>query len=115
MKKSFAARATFFAIGWLAAILFFFPIFWMGLAAFKPEPIAIATPPRLFFSPTLINMQAVLDRADYLHFFYNSVLISFAATALAIMLATPAAYAMAFFPKKNSKDILVWMLSSSSH
>ncbi|PDS63063.1 sugar ABC transporter permease [Rhizobium anhuiense] len=112
MKKSLIARVTLFVIGWLAAILFFFPIFWMGLAAFKPEPIAVATPPRLFFSPTLLNMQTVLDRADYLHFFYNSVLISFAATALAIVLATPAAYALAFFPKKNSKDILVWMLST---
>lgn len=112
MKKSLATRIMTFVFGWAAAVIFFFPIFWMGLAAFKPEPVAIATPPRLFFSPTLSNMQAVLDRADYLHFFGNSVFISFTATFLAIAMGTPAAYAMAFFPKSNTKDILVWMLST---
>ncbi|MBX5272679.1 carbohydrate ABC transporter permease [Rhizobium sp. NLR17b] len=112
MKRTRFKRVATFIIGWTAAIVFFFPIFWMGLAAFKLEPVAISTPPRLFFSPTLINMKAVLGRADYLHFFYNSVFISFVATALAIVLATPAAYAMAFYPKKNTKDILVWMLST---
>lgn len=112
MKQSLTIRTITFIIGWFAAIVFFFPVFWMGLTAFKPEAVAVATPPRLFFSPTMLNMQAVLDRADYLHFFGNSVIISFAATLLAILLGTPAAYAMAFFPKKNSKDILVWMLST---
>ncbi len=112
MKTAPAIRIATFLIGWLAALLFFFPIFWMGLTAFKTEAGALASPPTLFFSPTLVNMRAVLDRADYLHFFGNSVIIAFGATLLAIALGTPAAYAMAFFPKKNTKDVLMWMLST---
>jgi sorbitol/mannitol transport system permease protein len=99
-------------LGWLAAGLMFFPIFWMLLAAFKTEIEAVSTPPSLFFEPTLENYATVQERADYIKYATNSVVISFGATFLALLLATPAAYAMAFFPKKRTKDLLLWMLST---
>lgn len=37
-------------IGWIVALLMFFPILWMLLAAFKTEIDAVA-PPKLFFEP----------------------------------------------------------------
>ena len=43
------------ALGWLAAALIFFPIFWMFLTSFKTEVEAVSTPPSLFFAPTLEN------------------------------------------------------------
>ena len=46
-------------VGWLAAGLIFFPIFWMILTSFKTEVEAVATPPKLFFSPTLENYVTV--------------------------------------------------------
>ena len=52
------------------------------------------------------------ERADYVHFALNSVIISVGATLLAILIAVPAAYAMAFFPGKRTKDLLLWMLST---
>ena len=45
-------------------------------------------------------------------FALNSVVISVVATALAILIAVPAAYAMAFFPTKRTKGTLLWMLST---
>src|SRR3712207_1360316 len=98
--------------GWLAAGLIFFPIFWMILTSFKAEVEAIATPPKLFFTPTLENYVTVRERADYVHFALNSILISVGATLLATLIAVPAAYAMAFFPGKRTKDLLLWMLST---
>ncbi|MFB2553159.1 carbohydrate ABC transporter permease [Ensifer soli] len=98
--------------GWGAALIMFFPIFWMTLAAFKTEPMAIATPPKLFFEPTLINFKTVLERANYPHFFMNSVVVSFGSTLLGLAIALPAAYALAFYPGKRAKDLLVWMLST---
>ena len=38
-------------VGWLAAGLIFFPIFWMVLTSFKTEVEAVRTPPSLFFQP----------------------------------------------------------------
>jgi sorbitol/mannitol transport system permease protein len=99
-------------VGWLAAFLIFFPISWMALTSFKTEVDAVQTPPLLFFEPTLENYAAVRERADYIHFALNSIIISFGATLLSILIAVPAAYAMAFFPGKRTKDLLLWMLST---
>ena len=52
------------------------------------------------------------QRADYFRFAANSVIVSVGSTLLALALAIPAAYAMAFFPKKRTKDVLLWMLST---
>lgn len=99
-------------LGWLAALLLFFPIFWMFLASFKTEVEAVSTPPSLFFEPTLENYAAVQARADYVKFALNSIVISFGATILALLFAIPAAYAMAFFPSKRTRPTLLWMLST---
>jgi sorbitol/mannitol transport system permease protein len=98
--------------GWACASIMFFPIFWMSLAAFKTEIDAVSTPPKFLFHPTLENFTAVNERADYIKFALNSLLISLAATLIALLLAAPAAYAMAFFPTQKTKSILVWMLST---
>jgi sorbitol/mannitol transport system permease protein len=99
-------------VGWLAALVIFFPIFWMILTSFKTEVEAIATPPKFLFTPTLENYVTVRERADYVHFALNSIIISVGATLLATLIAVPAAYAMAFFPGKRTKDLLLWMLST---
>ena len=99
-------------VGWLAAIIIFFPIFWMVLTSFKTEVEAIETPPKLIFTLTFENYVTVRERADYVHFALNSVVISVGATLLAILISVPGAYAMAFFPKRRTKDVLMWMLST---
>ncbi|MEO1298705.1 MAG: carbohydrate ABC transporter permease, partial [Cyanobacteria bacterium J06636_16] len=99
-------------LGWLVACILFFPIFWMFITSFKTEVAAIATPPQLFFTPTLENYIDVQARADYFNYAGNSVIISLGATVLALLLAVPAAYAMAFFPTKRMKGTLLWMLST---
>ena len=80
--------------------------------SFKTEITAVATPPAVFFHPTLENYYAVLQRADYLAFARNSVVVSLGSTLLALALAIPAAYSMAFFPTRRTRDILLWMLST---
>src|SRR3954468_22032084 len=47
-------------------------------------------------------------------FALNSVVISVVATALAILIAVPAAYAMAFFPTERTKGTLLWISSIPS-
>ncbi len=99
-------------LGWSVACILFFPIFWMFITSFKTEVAAVATPPQIFFAPTLENYVAVQERAAYFNFAWNSVIISVGATVLALIIAVPAAYAMAFFPTKRTKSTLVWMLST---
>ena len=108
-KAAYVARSV---LAWLVALIMFFPILWTVLTSFKTELQAIAIPPLVFFEPTLENYALVQERSDYLSYALNSVLTSFGATALAIVIAIPAAYSLAFFPTKRSKDILLWMLST---
>ncbi len=99
-------------LGWLVACLLFFPIFWMFITSFKTEVAAVATPPQLFFQPTLENYGVIQERANYLNYAFNSVAVSVGSTILALLLAVPAAYAMSFFPTKRTKGTLLWMLST---
>jgi sorbitol/mannitol transport system permease protein len=112
MRNTARDKIVLTIVGWLAAFLLFFPILWMVLTSFKTEIDAIATPPKIFVAPTLENYVAVRERADYVHFALNSIIISVGATVLSIVIAVPAAYAMAFFPGKRTKDVLLWMLST---
>jgi sorbitol/mannitol transport system permease protein len=112
MKRNIGSSIAIAVVGWAVALGMFFPIFWMVLTGFKSEVAAVATPPQLFFKPTLASYAEVQQRADYLSFALNSVVISVGATALAVLLATPAAYSMAFFPTKKTRSLLLWMLST---
>jgi sorbitol/mannitol transport system permease protein len=112
MKQTLRGKWIMTVAAWLVAGLIFFPIFWMVLTGFKTEVEAVATPPSLFFQPTFENYVAVQERADYFKFAWNSIFISLVSTLLALAFAVPAAYAMAFFPTKRTKDTLLWMLST---
>ncbi|MBB3392335.1 sorbitol/mannitol transport system permease protein [Rhizobium sp. BK275] len=101
------------AIAWTLAILIFFPILWTFLTSFKSEADAIASPPQfLFFHWTTENYAEVQSRSNYLSHFMNSVVISFGSTLIGLIIAIPAAWAMAFAPTKRTKDVLMWMLST---
>ena len=110
IKKAIQALRT--ALSWAVALLLFFPLGWMVLTAFKTELQAISVPPLLFFTPTLENFSIVQERSDYLLYARNSLVTSVVSTLLGLALAFPAAYSMAFFKSRWTKDILMWMLST---
>jgi sorbitol/mannitol transport system permease protein len=112
MKTSWRALAALTLTGWIVAMVMFLPLAWMFLTGFKTEIAAVSTPPALIFRPTLENYSAVLQRADYVQFAINSVVVSLGSTLVALALAVPAAYSMAFFPSRRTKDVLLWMLST---
>jgi multiple sugar transport system permease protein len=86
-------------------LVYFFPVIWMILAAFKTRADALATPPKLFFTPTLEHFWASFHRmsADGARVmdtglarnFANSLVISFVSVGLALGLGAAAAYGFA--------------------
>ncbi|MBO9643803.1 MAG: carbohydrate ABC transporter permease, partial [Pseudacidovorax sp.] len=97
---------------WALALLLFFPLGWLFLTAFKTELQAIAVPPLFVFTPTLDNFAEVQRRSDYLLYARNSLVTSVASTLIGLAIALPAAYSMAFFRTRRTRDILMWMLST---
>jgi sorbitol/mannitol transport system permease protein len=107
-----ASKWVRFVLGWAAALWIFFPIFWMLLTSFKSESQAYATPPVVFFRPTLENFRVILEQSPYARYALNSVYVSCGATLFAMILSIPTAYAMAFRPGRRTKSLLVWIMST---
>jgi len=99
-------------VAWVVTLIIFFPLGWLVLTAFKTELQAISVPPLFVFTPTLENFTEVQSRSDYLLYAKNSLITSVVSTLLGLAIAAPAAYSMAFFRTKRTRDILMWMLST---
>lgn len=112
MRASPLQKLIIAILGWGAALLMFFPVAWMVLTSFKTEINAIHSPPLLIFHPTLANYGHVIHLGNYIGALTNSVVISVGATILGLIIGIPAAYAMAFFPNRWTKDLMLWMLST---
>ena len=75
------------------AILFFL---WMLSLAFKNEADNTAFPPVVIPNPpTFANFIDVFEKNDFLTYTINSVIVSFSATGLALLLGVPAGYGIA--------------------
>jgi sorbitol/mannitol transport system permease protein len=101
------------AAAWLVGFIIFFPILWMVLASFKTELEAFAIPPSfVFFDWTTENYSLVQQRSDYVHHAQNSLIIAGGSTLIAMLIAIPAAYSMAFAPTERTRGTLLWALST---
>src|ERR1700736_5798693 len=105
MKKY--GNLIFGIIGWVVAVIMFFPIFWMAITAFKTEQGAYS--PDLIFVPTLDSFKEVFSRSNYLGFMMNSIYISLGSTLVCFIFAIPAAYKMSFFPTPKTQSTFFWM------
>ena len=96
---------------WAVALLLSFPIIYTVITSFKSETEAIAGF-NLIPSGTFESYAEVQGQYNYFRPFMNSVILSVGSTLLALLVAIPAAWAMAFSPTRRTKDILMWMLST---
>jgi sorbitol/mannitol transport system permease protein len=100
---------------WITGLIFFFPVFWMVLNSFKSEQDA-NTSPKLFFHPTLERYHDVTQSAGGLlsfgEAFTNSAVIVLTSTLIVLLLAIPAAYALAVKPIHKWRDVLFFFIST---
>jgi sorbitol/mannitol transport system permease protein len=116
MARAVSSRTKVFntVVAGTLGFLMFFPILWIVILSFKTEGDAIKAPLEILFGTgwTTESFGAVQARSDYFKHFSNSVIISVGSTFLGLLIAIPAAWAMAFVPAKRTKDVLMWMLST---
>jgi sorbitol/mannitol transport system permease protein len=98
-------------MAWSVGLIVFFPVLYLVLTGFKSEASAIKLPPRLIFEPTLDQYREIRSRG-FFPFFRNSIIASLVATAIVLILAVPAAYALALRPMKKWRDILFFFIST---
>ena len=108
--RELAAKTGWTMLGWVVGIAFFLPVLWMVITAFKPESAAETWPPKFIFSPTLAQFRVVFDgMGPYLE---HSTIATIGSTILVLVLAVPAAYALAIRPVKHWRDGLFFFIST---
>ncbi len=109
-----AGKLLIYVLLLLAAFWVIFPGLWAVLNSFKTNADTFragAVIPFVSFQPTLTSWHDVLGDPEARQALLSSTLVSLGTTALSLILGTPAAYSLArFFPKK-SRDITLWFLS----
>ena len=115
--------------GWgrtlLAAVvsfIYFFPVLWIILTAFKTYDDVLAVPAKFIFTPTLENFVQVFSRAysvggqaqdtGFTLYFFNSIFIATVSILLALVIGTLAAYGFSRYPLKGNDTYLFIILST---
>ena len=103
-------------------LVYFFPVLWIIMTAFKTRTDALATPPKFFFTPTFDNFVSVFWRASQLSddsiatgmalYFFNSVFVAAAGVSLALVVGTLAAYGFSRYPLKGNDTYLFVILTT---
>lgn len=104
------------------SFIYFFPVFWIILTAFKSHNDALAIPPKFIFTPTLENFVAVFSRAysagavaqdtGFALYFFNSVFIAGTSVLLALAIGTLAAFGFSRYPLRGNDTYLFIILTT---
>lgn len=100
------------AIALVIVAIYLFPVYWMVVTSLKTPPEIFATPPKLFPNP--INFSAyrtaVIDNIVVQRAFLSSLIIATGTMLLTLVLATPAAYALARFRLRGSSFMVLLLV-----
>jgi multiple sugar transport system permease protein len=112
-RTAFAAAVSF---------VYFFPVLWIILTAFKSYSDALAVPPKFLFTPTLENFYQVFSRAymagaeaqatGFNLYFFNSIFIAGMSVFLALVIGTLAAFGFSRYPLKGNDTYLFIILTT---
>jgi len=80
----------------LAGIVVIVPTLWMVLSSFKQSFEITAYPPTLFFTPTLENYATLSQTTPFLHYGFNSMVVTVASTLIGLVFGAPAAFAVSW-------------------
>jgi multiple sugar transport system permease protein len=104
------------------SFIYFFPVLWIILTAFKSHNDALAVPPKWLFTPTLQNFVQVFSRAysaeaaavdtGFYLFFFNSIFIAGTSVLLALLIGTLAAYGFSRYPLRGNDTYLFIILTT---
>lgn len=99
-------------VGVLIVAIFLFPVFWMVSTSFKSPAAIFATPPDLFPSPPSLAayQEAVFGNPIVLRAMVSSLIVSLGTMFVTLLLAAPAAYALARLNLPGGPVVLLLLL-----
>ncbi len=79
------------------------PPLWMVLTSIKDPGITFSIPPVWFFTPTLENFQAVINRPFFFQYLINTIVISTITSVIELLLGAAAAYSLSRYRTGGNK------------
>ncbi len=104
-------RTLYHIVLWAVALLFFAPVLWIFLAAFKSTGDLVSPQFRFFFTPTFDNIGRVFDAPNFWLRLSMSFIMSIGSVVIAILVAFLAAYSFSRF-KPTGTNFLMFLLLS---
>ena len=112
-------------LAWVVGLIVFFPALYIVATGFKSEATAVQLPPKFIpipatpiwagstnsLRPDAGTVPGDQERASFPSS-ENSIIASLVSTAIVLVLAVPAAYALALRPMKQWKDMLFFFIST---
>jgi ABC-type glycerol-3-phosphate transport system permease component len=102
--------AAAYALVLLATLLSLFPLYWLLVISTKPPRDAFQTPPQLLYVPDFSKYVEVWTTGEFQRAFFNSVGVVALGVALALVVATPFAYASIRFRLRGARWLRLWLL-----
>src|SRR5262245_59774688 len=106
----------------VVSLIYFFPVLWIILTAFKSYSDALAVPPSFLFTPTIENFYGVFSRpfsagteaqaTNFDLYFFNSIFIAGTSVLLALVIGTLAAFGFSRYPLKGNDTYLFIILTT---
>jgi multiple sugar transport system permease protein len=106
----------------IISLIYFFPVLFIILTAFKTRQDALAWPVKFAFTPTFDNFVSVFFRTSveggsaeatgFGLYFFNSVFIGGTSVLLALIIGTAAAYGFSRFPLRGNDTYLFMILTT---
>lgn len=96
----------------LLGVIYLVPIYWIVMTSFKSRLEAFRMPPDLFVLPNLQNYVTYLGQSEIVHLLLNSLAVTTASTAIAMVVGVLAAYALARMPTPGGRLLGFLFLST---
>ncbi len=94
-----------------ASLIILLPLLWTLRTSLVHKVLAYASPPPLFFTPTLDNYVVIFQEEPFLLFFLNSLIVAVLSTLACLVIGAPAAYSYARF-NTGGNFLLMGMLGT---
>jgi len=104
-------KGGYYALLWIIAIIFFLPVLWIVLSAFKVREDILAWPPKFIFTPTLDNFKNLFTNDRFIPALTNSLLITLLSVIIAIVVAYLASYGFSRYKPKLTGFMMFMLLS----
>lgn len=95
----------------IVGLVFFAPIYWMAMTAFKSGNEAFTAVPSFFAWPNLDSFYQVFDRSSFGLALGTSALVSVISTVVCLVLAAGISYPLARLNVRGQQHIATWILS----